>query len=384
MICNVLIDTRNDRRDDRATAPAQENKFALDTPEYAHMSGSGYPGGSKSRVNRAGDAVRAGTATPDDIFAIEQWRAAHRAVLNTFQAILRTRLRNTNVTVAQRHKRRNTIFNKLQRIPGMQLSRMDDVAGCRIIFNNVKLLNTFRRRFHRAHFNHKLRNAVDKYDYIANPKSTGYRGIHDVYEYDVNSEAGKPLKGLYIEIQYRTLVQHAWATAVEVVGLITESQPKFEQGDVRYTEAMAYASEILARAHEGLKGPFPDLSDREVVEKFLALDQNLTLMSTLRGLNRTMGGTSDNKNWLLIIPPDGQLDIKSYRDAPDALRALFQYEKETPDSDIVLVRADTSAEVKTAFRNYFRDARDFVKLMDSGCEKLGAAGPRSRALTVRK
>lgn len=347
------------------------------------MSSSEYPGGSKSRVNRAGDAVRAGTATPDDIFVIEQWRAAHRAVINTFQAILRTRLRKTNVTVAQRHKRRNTIFNKLQRIPGMQLSRMDDVAGCRIIFNNVKQLHTFRRRFHRARFLHKLRNSVDKYDYIVNPKNTGYRGIHDVYEYDVNSIAGKPLKGLYIEIQYRTLVQHAWATAVEVVGLITESQPKFEQGDARYTEAMAYASEILARAHEGLKGPFADLSDREVVTRFLALDEDLSLMSTLRGLNRTMTGASDNKNWLLIIPPDGKLEIKSYRDAPDALRALFQYEKEMPDSDIVLVRADTSAEVKTAFRNYFRDARDFVKLMDSGCEKLGASGRRTRTLTVR-
>lgn len=42
-----------------------------------------------------------------------------------------------------------------------------------------------------------------------------------------------------------------------------------------------------------------------------------------------------------------------------------------PGSDIVLVRADTSAEVKTAFRNYFKDARDFVKLMDTGCAKLG-------------
>lgn len=347
------------------------------------MANTGYPGGSKSRVNRAGDAVRANIATADDIHAIEQWRAAHRAVLNTFQAILRTRLRGQPVTVAQRHKRRNTIFNKLSRIPGMQLSRMDDVAGCRVIFSNVKQLNNFRRKFHRARFDHKLRNAVDKYDYISHPKSTGYRGIHDVYEYDVNSYTGKLLKGLYIEIQYRTLVQHAWATAVEVVGLITESQPKFEQGDARYTDAMAYASEILARAHEGLKGPFPDMSDKDVVEKFLALDKELSLMSTLRGLNRASGGTSDNKNWLLIIPPEGTLEIKSFRDAPDALRALFQYEKEMPDSDIVLVRADTSAEVKTAFRNYFRDARDFVRLVDSGCEKLGAVGHRIRALAVK-
>ena len=96
-----------------------------------------YPGGSKSRVNRAGNNVRNDITTQDDLKVIEEWRAAHRGVLNTFQAILRTRTKGTNVTVAQRHKRKNTIFDKLQRIPGMQLARMDDVAGCRLIFRNA-------------------------------------------------------------------------------------------------------------------------------------------------------------------------------------------------------------------------------------------------------
>lgn len=227
-----------------------------------------FPGGSKSRVNLAGEHIRNGNATLADLKVIEEWRAAHRSVLNTFQAILRTRTKGTNISVAQRHKRRNTIFDKLQRLPRMQLARMDDVAGCRLIFKNIKDLNKFRETFHKAKFKHKRRNESGKYDYITTPRPTGYRGIHDVYEYDVNSEAGKNLAGLNIEIQYRTLVQHAWATAVEVVGFITESQPKFQQGDKRYEYEMALASEILARAHEGLKGPFPDESDRDVLEDF--------------------------------------------------------------------------------------------------------------------
>src|SRR5690606_17921260 len=144
--------------------------------------------------------------------------------------------------------------------PGMQLSRMDDVAGCRLIFRSVKDLYAFRAQFHKARFNHTRRNDPDRYDYIKSPKSTGYRGVHDVYEYDVRSTVGKPLAGLYVEIQYRTLVQHAWATAVEVIGFITESQPKFQKGDKRYEQAMALASEILTRAFENMKGPFPDLA----------------------------------------------------------------------------------------------------------------------------
>lgn len=335
------------------------------------MSETTYPGGSKKRVTRAGDAVRTGTASAEDLSVIEQWRAAHRAVLNTFQAILRGRLRGKNVIIAQRHKRKNTIFDKLQRLPGMQLARMDDVAGCRLIFRNLKELHRFRTDFHAARFNHKMRNDPGKYDYIAHPKSTGYRGIHDIYEYDVRSDSGKVLKGLYIEIQYRTLVQHAWATAVEVVGFITESQPKFEKGDDRYHKAMAYASEILARAHEGLKGPHAVLTDREVLKAFLELDDELGLMQTLRGLHQAKSGISDKKNSILIFSPNGELAVRSFRDATDALRELFELEKEMPENDIVLVRADSSEEVRTAFRNYFQDARDFVRLMDSGCAKLG-------------
>ncbi|MFN9209956.1 MAG: RelA/SpoT domain-containing protein [Betaproteobacteria bacterium] len=331
-----------------------------------------FPGGSKSRVNRAGERIRAGQATAEDLSVVEDWRAAHRAVLNTFQAILRERARDAGANVAQRHKRRRTIVDKLSRFPSMSLSRMDDVAGCRLIFRRIKDLYAFRQKFHQARFNHKRRNAEDpdKYDYIKNPKDTGYRGVHDVYEYDVNSEVGRPLAGLYIEIQYRTLVQHAWATAVEVIGFITESQPKFQQGDKRFEHAMALASEILARAHEGAKGPLPDLQDRELVAQFLAAEKEIALLDTLRSLNAADKTVTAKRNAILIFAEGKPLEVKSYRDATEALRSLFELEKQMPDRDIVLVRADTTDEIRLAFKNYFSDARDFLQLVEEGCAKL--------------
>ena len=329
-----------------------------------------YPGGSKSRVNRAGDNVRLGTATSEDATVIEEWRAAHRGVLNTFQAILRNRTRGTNITVAQRHKRKRTIYDKLARLPRMQLSRMDDVAGCRLIFKNIKKLYEFRAKFHKARFNHKRRNNQDKYDYIKHPKGTGYRGIHDVYEYDVRSDIGRPLIGLYVEIQYRTLVQHAWATAVELIGFVTQSQPKFQKGDKRYETAMALASEILARAFEESKGPFPDLDNQEVVRQFIELDQKIGLLRTLKGLNAADKAVTEKRNAILIFSTTGTLEVKTFRDATDALQALFTLEKKYPDRDIVLVRADTSDEVRLAFKNYFSDAKDFIDLVGEGCTKL--------------
>ncbi|WP_255349445.1 RelA/SpoT domain-containing protein [Thioalkalivibrio sp. ALgr1] len=314
--------------------------------------------------------MRAETATLEDYSIIEEWRSAHRSVLNTFQAILRTRTRESRITVAQRHKRRSTIFDKLARFPDMQLARMDDVAGCRLIFPDTDSLHKFRAHFHKARFHHKRRNQPNRYNYIDNPKTTGYRGIHDVYSYDVNSETGKHLKGLLVEIQYRTAVQHAWATAVEVIGFITEDQPKFEKGDGRYSYAMALASEILARAHEDSKGPFPDMPDIEVIQEFLAIDSDLNLLNMLRGLNTASTEVSENRNSILIFHDSGELEVKTYRTATEALVALFELEKELPGTDIVLVKADTSEEVRFAFKNYFSDARDFINLVEEGCQNL--------------
>ena len=348
-------------------------------PSITSNQNPAFPGGSKTRVNRAGERIRNGTATADDLHVIDEWRAAHRAVLNTFKANLIHRARSRGVIFAQRHKRKRTIFDKLNRFQGMSLSRMDDVAGCRLIFKTLGDLQAFRASFHKARFNHKRKNAddPDKYDYIKLPKNTGYRGVHDVYEYDVNSLVGKPLAGLYVEIQYRTLVQHAWATAVEVIGFITESQPKFQQGDTRYEDAMRMASEILARAHEGLKGSLPDLPDRDLLSNFLALDKELGLLQVLRGLNAADRVVSSKRNAILIFSEGKPLEVKQYRDAPDALRALFELEKQMPDRDIVLVRADTSEDVRLAFKNYFSDARDFIHLIESGCTKLtGTKGIR--------
>lgn len=329
-----------------------------------------FPGGSKSRVNKAGDNVRQGKASAEDLAVIEEWRAAHRAVLNTFQAMLHNRARGKNITVAQRHKRKKTVFDKLMREKGMSLSRMDDVAGCRLIFDDIESLNQFRDDFHNARFQHKRRNETEKYDYLARPKKTGYRGIHDVYEYDVNSNVGKRLAGLYVELQYRTRVQHSWSTANEVIGNVSENEPKFGRGDERIKRAMVLASEILARAHEHMRGPVPEIGDRDLVKQFLKIDEEVKLLEMLRKLNTSDFAGANNKNTILIFKDGEPLEVRAFQYAPDALRTLFRLENSYPDRDIVLVRAETRDEVRFAFKNYFSDARDFINLVEKGCAKL--------------
>lgn len=339
-----------------------------------------FPGGSKKRVTLAGERIRNHSASEEDYEVFEEWRSAHRAVLNTFNSIIRLKTRGRRIAVAQRHKRRLTIIDKLTRFPEMQLGRMDDIAGCRIIFQTVQDLYDFRANFHKSRFNHQLKNDIDKYDYIKRPKGTGYRGIHDVYEYDVRSAQGRKLKGLKVEIQFRTLVQHAWATAVELIGFLTESQPKFQQGDKRYETIMALASEILSRAHENATGPFPQLANEDVLKQFLDLDNELGLLRMLRGLQSIDLNASKKKNFILIFDKSGKLETRAFENATEALKSLFQVEKESGEKDVVLVRADTNEEVRLAYKNYFSDARDFISLIDLGCLKLSKGG-RVRHLT---
>jgi len=330
-----------------------------------------FPGGSRERVTKAGEAIRQGRDTGADRDVVERWRYAHRSVINTFQAILRTRTRGTNIVVGQRHKRRLTIVDKLQRLPKMQLGRMDDVAGCRLIFEDIASLTAFRANLHTARFKHRMRNSPEKYDYILHPKTSGYRGIHDVYEYDVNSEAGKDYKGLYIELQYRTRVQHAWATAVELVGHLTENKPKFDHGDESYLTQLQIASEIISRAWENMTSCCPNLSDEDLVQAFVDIDQETHLMAMLRELNAAHGDGDDKRNMILVFKANGDLHTFTYRDATEAMNSLFAMEKENAsgDDDIVLVKGD-SDDVREAFKNYFSDARDFIHLIDDGCRRL--------------
>lgn len=247
------------------------------------------PWGSKGRLNRAGAKIRTNQPlSPEESLAVDAWRASHSYVLNTFKPLLWRRVKGKSIIVAQRLKRRTTIADKLLREPGMELARMDDIAGCRLIFEDIPSLEKFRREFHASKFKHKLKHAdEDRYNYIKTPKESGYRGVHEIYVYEVNNAYGKKLNGLYIEMQFRTLSQHAWATAVEIISRITENQPKFNRGDERHKEFFRLSSEIIARTHEGEYSCRAELSDQDVCARLIGIDSEINVMRFLRTLPLT-------------------------------------------------------------------------------------------------
>lgn len=83
---------------------------------------------------------------------------------------------------------------------------IDDIAGIRIICQFVediyKVADIIRKRSDMRVCNEK--------DYISNSKKSGYRSLHMIVYYDVETLKGR--KELQVEIQIRTLAMNFWAT----------------------------------------------------------------------------------------------------------------------------------------------------------------------------
>lgn len=320
-----------------------------------------FPEYSKNRVNRAGDAVREGNPTIEDESVIENWRASHNYVLNTFQATLRRHARGREITVAQRLKRRPTIDDKLTRQPGMQLSRMHDIAGCRLIFDNIDELYETRGRILNSRFKHQRKNEEDDYDYIKRPKDNGYRGVHDVYKYVSYTGTAERWNGLLIELQYRTKIQHSWATAVEIFGALTGNEAKFDRANDSQQTFFLLASELLSRYYEGINGRIIKANNRDAVHKFLQTEEEVNILRFLEGLHVSATKLKNVRNIILVMHPNRSLEVYGYTSAKQAIEQYFHLESQEREADIVLVRADSNEGVRSAYRNYFSDARDFTQ-----------------------
>ena len=349
--------------------------------DWFSMSREIYPENSKTAVNRAGARLAKGEATSVDLAIIENWRAAHNYVLNTFQATLRTRAKKTNArTPVQRIKRLETIKNKLVRFPDMQFSRMHDIVGCRVIFETIEELVQFRDSFNKSRFTHKRRvkqledgAKADAYNYIRQPKPSGYRGIHDVFEYKAKQSGrgratgGDKWNGLHLEIQYRTRVQHAWATAVEICDNFTDNHGKFSSAPDDYLRYFVLASEMLARCFESDQTRQLEVDNAELIREFNFIESQHGMLDTLRGIQPSQEDFAVDRHTLLIFNENGEgTNVRTYSDFRSAVRAYFELERTKADGiDVVLVAADDPESVRFGFRNYFSDAREFVSMIDT-------------------
>lgn len=335
------------------------------------MATSTKPQFSRSGVNKSGRRARSGLATDDDLEVIENWRTSHAHALNSFQTTLRNK-QSPKTQIVQRLKRLPTILDKLQRRPTFSLTEMQDIAGCRIIVSDEAELLDFRSRFLSSRMGHVRLTSDDRYNYIERPKPDGYRGIHDVFSYRSRKVAGKPWEGLRIEIQYRTNAQHAWATAVEVAGFLTENDPKFGRGAEEYIEFFRCASELISRKHENRTGPYPRKPHSWLKSTMGSINEQTEIISVFERFNKLedQGLPVIGGNVMLLLRRkdslESRIEVKQFDSFSDALKKIGDFERADLDGekfDVVVVRNVSGALISNAYRNYFSDTREFLKLL---------------------
>lgn len=178
-------------------------------------------------------------------------RAAHRLPLTKATMGLRSAVKTEQceIEVSQRLKRVPTIIDKLVREPTMQLANMQDIGGCRAVLGSIDEVRRVQRRLS------KNRPPVRVSDYIAEPRPSGYRGVHVIVRYD-----GRP-----VEVQLRTQVMHEWAITVERAGGRLGEDLKSGYGPAPLLALLEAVSEVMAVEEEG------GVVDRGALDRLTAL-----------------------------------------------------------------------------------------------------------------
>ena len=129
---------------------------------------------------------------------------------------------------AVRTKTTASIVEKLKR-ESIRLSRLQDVAGCRIVVTGVAEQDRVARLVADALPNSTLIDRREKH-------SHGYRAIHIVADHN-----GRP-----VEIQIRTELQHLWAVWSETLAGALDQSIKYGGGSMQIHENLATYSQLVA------------------------------------------------------------------------------------------------------------------------------------------
>ncbi len=329
---------------------------------------------SKSEINKAGKTIADKNSSKkerqDALKVLNNWRSSHAYPLQVIASNLRSK--NPDSIVVQRLKRLDSITGKIERFPKMDLYRMQDLGGCRVIVDSIDEVYSAMNQYKSSRIRHILKR---EYDYIQNPKESGYRSYHMVYQFHSDRKETYN-KNMLIEIQFRTKIQHTWATAVEMMGIYTKSNLKSSQGNEDILRFFTLVSSILALKEGTPVCPNTSESADELIKEIKSLDSKHNIVSTLSGLNVAIDFDEKNENkknkykyYILILDYSRRkmrirsFETKNVEIATDIYNRL-EDELES-DKNIVLVSASSFDSLRAAYPNYFTDIQEFVDMMRS-------------------
>lgn len=329
---------------------------------------------SKNQVKKAGESIR--KSEGDIAIATEiirDYRAAHLYPLTIIKNLVwkHSRKINTNAVIARRLKRLPTIIDKLQRktLDGitpnsMSVTGMSDIGGCRVILENKQELLALNASLNQSRTTHRTKRVRD---YLTNPKSTGYRGIHRIYDCYHNDHTHL-WKGFTIEVQLRTKLQHLWATTIEVVDLCEGKALKTNpfEADRRWTEFFFIMSEFLADEDGFIS--LDNAKKQRYKSRLTDINNALGAYNKLASFNAVFSSKdieekAQGNSLAVLIIDESNRRVKylfySERQKKDAL-AHYSAEEKNSTNNVLLVQMDDIKSIKNAYPNYLIDTTEFL------------------------
>lgn len=203
---------------------------------------------SKSQARKIGSTIRRfheGTCDQETyigaIDGLKEFRAQFSEPLDRTLVVLQEIGRDfpSPIESTKRLKREVTIVDKIaNRETGLDLSRMQDIGGCRVVVPTLDDLYEFADR---VETQWDGRGVGRIHDYVKTPRDSGYRAIHIVIE-----ESGLP-----IEIQLRSKSMHSWAELSESLSALARLNFK-QDGDHIVQQYLKKLSDVLSAQDAGL------------------------------------------------------------------------------------------------------------------------------------
>lgn len=245
---------------------------------------------------------------------------------------------------------------------------MQDLGGCRVIVDTIDKVYEAVERYKSSRIRHILKR---EYDYIQNPKDSGYRSYHMVYQFQSDKKETYN-KNMLIEIQFRTKLQHIWATAVEMMGIYTKSNLKSSKGDKDILRFFTLVSSVFSKMENMPICPNTTDIYNELLVEVNEINNKLNLLSKLNALSVVIHKHNDenlkHKGYYLLRLNYKEKTLNVSRFSTSHIKAVtVAYDKleglNDPDIDIVLVSATSFDTLKAAYPNYFTDISQFVDTM---------------------
>jgi ppGpp synthetase/RelA/SpoT-type nucleotidyltranferase len=315
---------------------------------------------------------------------IHNWRSCHAYPLHIVAKTLQSRTDKelkSHVGVVRRIKRLPSIALKLSQNPAMKLSQMQDIGGCRAVVDRVpevERIAAFYIRDAARRKSEKDRAFLAKtYDYIEEPKADGYRGVHLIMKYQ--SQTKPVFNGQRVEIQIRSQLQHAWATAVETCQAFTGQalKSKIKQATETWLRFFALMSSAIAERERRPLVPGTPSHAAERKDALRALEADEQIIAQLSNWNRAIQLTehpSVRKTaaaaYLMELDTDSRsLSIKPYQRAKmaDAQADYLSRETATEGDEsvqVVLVSAGSLVNLRRAYPNFYADTHVFIRAVE--------------------